>query len=92
MESDDDFTTGEGIVVDTVKCSDDGTGDVIVRLYEAYGRRSSAAVEALFPHESVAVTDLREEALPTPDTAGDPTRLRLRPFEVVTLRFRRTNA
>lgn len=80
--------TGDGVVVDTIKCADDGTGDVIVRLYEAAGRRSAADIEALFPHESVVVTDLREEVISASDAAGDPTRLRLRPFEVITLRFR----
>jgi len=82
--------TGDGVVVDTVKCADDGGGDVVIRLYEAFGKQSTADIEALFPHESVAVTDLREQVADAPNAAGDPTKLRLRPFEVVTLRFRRT--
>jgi alpha-mannosidase len=81
--------TGEGVVVDTVKCADDGSGDLVVRLYESGGQRTDVEVEALFPYESVAVTDLREEPVPTPQPEGAPTSLRLRPFELVTLRFRR---
>ncbi|MFG1925002.1 alpha-mannosidase [Cryptosporangium sp. NPDC048952] len=81
--------TGEGVVVDTVKCSDDGSGDVVVRLYESAGRRADVEVEAFFPYESVAVTDLLEKPVAVSLPEGRSTSLRLRPFELVTLRFRR---
>jgi alpha-mannosidase len=79
-----------GHVVEAVKLAEDGSGDVVVRLYEAYGRRSRGMLSADFPHSSVVETDLLER--PLEDTAirrrdGDGVHLVLRPFQLVTLRF-----
>jgi alpha-mannosidase len=81
-----------GIVVEAVKLAEDGSGDVVVRLYEAHGRRTSGVVSPGFDVASVAVTDLLERPLDPPagvhpDAAA--TRLELRPFQLVTLRFAR---
>ena len=110
---------GGGVVVEAVKLADDGSGDVVVRLYESLGSRASATVRAGFDHTGVEAVDLLERPLETPgvatvDEAGDQTgdqtgdeagdeaggqagneaggggvALRLRPFQVVTLRFAR---
>jgi alpha-mannosidase len=84
-----------GIVVEAVKLAEDGSGDVVVRLYEAHGRRTSGVVSPGFDVASVAVTDLLERPLDPPagvhpDAAA--TRLELRPFQLVTLRFARPGA
>jgi alpha-mannosidase len=77
------------VVVEAVKLAEDGSGDVVVRLYEAHGGRASARVTAAFEHSGVVETDLLERPLPEPVAlAGDGT-LRLRPFRIVTLRYRR---
>ncbi|TWF75435.1 alpha-mannosidase [Pseudonocardia hierapolitana] len=77
------------VVVEAVKLAEDGSGDVVVRLYEAHGGRASARVTAGFEHSGVVETDLLERPLPEPVAlAGDGT-LRLRPFRIVTLRYRR---
>ena len=83
-------TVGEGVVVEAVKLADDGSGDVVVRLYEALGRRSRTRLEAGFPVRSVSETDLLErpkttEALLSFDDGGAD--LALRPFQIVTLRL-----
>ena len=83
------------IVVEAVKLAEDGSGDVIVRLYEAHGRRTSGVVTPGFDVASVTVTDLLERPLDPPsgvqpDAAG--TQLDLRPFQLVTLRFARPEA
>jgi alpha-mannosidase len=70
------------VVVETVKLAEDGSGDVVVRLYEAYGSRARTTLAVGFPYERVERTDLLER------TTGDATTtLALRPFELVTLRF-----
>jgi alpha-mannosidase len=74
------------VVVEAVKLAEDGSGDVVVRLYEALGTRAAARITATFDHASVAETDLLERPLPEP-VALDGDRLRLRPFQIVTLRF-----
>ena len=81
-----------GVVVEAVKLAEDGSGDVVVRLYEAYGRRTSGLVTPGFAAASVVATDLRERTVDAPGVALDPTgtRLALRPFQIVTLRFART--
>ncbi|WP_431075261.1 alpha-mannosidase [Microbacterium phyllosphaerae] len=75
---------GEGIVVSGVKLADDGSGDVIVRVYEALGRRAAGSVVADFDHREIREVSLIEDALDDARVGGE---LRLRPFEVRTLRI-----
>ena len=75
---------GEGIVVSGVKLADDGSGDVIVRVYEALGRRVAGSVVADFDHREIREVSLIEDALDEARIGGE---LRLRPFEVRTLRI-----
>ena len=80
------------VVVEAVKAADDRSGDVVVRLYEAAGRRSRPTVTVGFAFDDIEVVDLLERpgthgpALERTDTA---VRFPLRPFQIVTLRFRR---
>ncbi|MEU5216875.1 glycoside hydrolase family 38 C-terminal domain-containing protein [Streptomyces sp. NPDC020807] len=80
------------VVVEAVKLADDGSGDVVVRLYEAHGGRARTTLATGFPWETMTETDLLERPLPGavphgPDGAGPE--LTLRPFEIRTLRFAR---
>ncbi|MDN5931865.1 MAG: glycosyl hydrolase-related protein, partial [Pseudonocardia sp.] len=74
------------VVVEAVKLAEDGSGDVVVRLYESRGTRATARVTAAFPHTGAVETDLHERPLPAP-VALDGDRLTLRPFRIVTLRY-----
>ncbi|KJL22201.1 Mannosylglycerate hydrolase [Microbacterium oxydans] len=74
---------GEGIVVSAVKLADDGSGDVIVRVYEALGRRAVGELSVGFDHREVREVSLIEDDIDDARTGGE---LRLRPFEVRTLR------
>ena len=78
------------VVVEAVKLAEDGSGDLVVRLYESLGGRARATVTADAEVGSVDATDLLER--PLPDGAASKGRsidLDLRPFQLVTLRFRR---
>ncbi len=81
----------DGVVVESVKLADDGSGDVVVRLYEGLGARAKARVGTRFEHAGVHPVDLlerpRDESAIAPD--GDGVALELRPFQIVTLRFAR---
>ncbi|MXM64433.1 alpha-mannosidase [Streptomyces sp. HUCO-GS316] len=82
----------EAVVVTAVKLADDGSGDVVVRLHEAHGGRARATLTAGFEVTGVRVTDLLErplEGAAAPDLRDGAIELRLRPFELVTLRLRR---
>ena len=80
------------VLVETIKLSDDRCGDVVVRLYEASGGRRTTTVAAGFAAAGVEIVDLLERPLPDQVRIGsDPeaVTLTLRPFEIVTLRYRR---
>ncbi|KUL22619.1 alpha-mannosidase [Streptomyces regalis] len=80
----------EAVVITAVKLADDGSGDVVVRLHEAQGGRVRATLAADFEVTDVTATDLLERPLPeAPSCDGARVALRLRPFELVTLRLRR---
>ena len=78
-----------GVKVEAVKLAQDRSGDVIVRLYEAFGRRTQARVTANFATTGAQTTDLLERPDGAIRTSGGPVGLALRPFELVTLRFAR---
>ncbi|GAB2741247.1 alpha-mannosidase [Sinomonas soli] len=81
-----------GVVVEAVKLAEDGTGDVVVRLYEAFGARASATVRAGFDCAGIEAVDLLERPLGAGrprGVGGGVMPLTLRPFQLVTLRLRR---
>ncbi|MFJ5955189.1 alpha-mannosidase [Paenarthrobacter sp. NPDC092416] len=79
------------IVVEAVKLAEDGSGDVIVRLYESLGERSAGSVAANFEARAVVATDLLERPVEAPGVSAtaNSAELVLRPFQLVTLRFTR---
>ncbi|WP_405372983.1 MULTISPECIES: alpha-mannosidase [unclassified Microbacterium] len=81
-----------GVIVEAVKLAEDGSGDIVVRLYEALGRRVSATITGGFEATGVTQTDLLERGVPASalrSGEGAVASLELRPFELVTLRFSR---
>ena len=82
-------------VVEAVKLAEDRSGDVVLRLYESLGGRSSVRLRLGFGHAGVEVVDLHERpdaevaALAPVTVDGDVVELALGPFQVVTLRVAR---
>ncbi|TAP43021.1 glycoside hydrolase family 38 C-terminal domain-containing protein [Arthrobacter sp. S39] len=85
------FTNGNtALVIEAVKLAEDGSGDVIVRLYESLGQRSAGHLTANFPVRDAYATDLLERPAEVPGVTPDEqgrVALSLRPFQMVTLRF-----
>lgn len=81
------------LVIEAVKLAEDGSGDVVVRLYESLGQRSAGVLTANFPVKGSQATDLLERATDTPGvktlSGHGSVGLSLRPFQLVTLRFAR---
>ncbi|MBV9846383.1 MAG: alpha-mannosidase [Kutzneria sp.] len=77
------------VVVEAVKAADDRSGDVVVRLYESLGGRATATLRAAFPLAGAEETDLLERPLAERPVTDGVVRIRLRPFQVLTLRLRR---
>ncbi|MGY1440085.1 alpha-mannosidase [Streptomyces reniochalinae] len=80
------------VVVESVKLAEDRSGDLVVRLYEAHGNRSRATVRTRFSWREALATDLLERPVDGEavrgTTPGSEVALELRPFELLTLRFR----
>ena len=81
------------IVVAAVKLAEDRSGDVILRLYESHGGRAEAALTPGFPVTSVTAVDLlerpREEDARAVTAGYEGVRVKLRPFQILTLRLSR---
>ncbi len=76
-----------GVEVSAVKRADDGSGDLIVRLYEACGARAQVPVRTTARIVEASTCNLLEEAETALDVADGFVNLTLRPFELVTLRL-----
>ncbi|MBC9724340.1 glycoside hydrolase family 38 C-terminal domain-containing protein [Streptomyces sp. TRM68367] len=81
---------GEGVTAEAVKLADDGSGDVVVRLYESRGGRARGVLRTGFPLAGAQATDLLERPLEDVQLTGEAAvPVALRPFQVLTLRLRR---
>ena len=82
----------DAATIEAVKLADDGSGDVVVRLYESLGGRANTRLRTGFPLGRAEVTDLLERpqaggALPVGPDGTVP--LTLRPFQILTVRLTR---
>ncbi|MCC4909120.1 glycoside hydrolase family 38 C-terminal domain-containing protein [Microbacterium sp. cx-59] len=81
------------VVIEAVKLAEDGSGDVIVRLYESLGHRAATRVVPGFAASGVIETDLLEREIPAAAlvaAGSDGAEIALRPFQLATLRFIRS--
>ena len=77
------------VIIDAVKAAEDGSGDVIIRMYECKHAATDAVLTLNIPAARVCLCDLLEnegEQLPVEERK---VRLSLRGFEVKTLRVKR---
>ncbi|MDF1489488.1 alpha-mannosidase [Tessaracoccus caeni] len=85
-------------VVDAVKTAFDESGDIVVRLHEAAGAQSRIELVPGFDAAGVVEVDLLEDPIDVATQelqdgaveTGGPLRIALTPFQILTLRFRRT--
>ncbi len=79
------------VVIETVKPAEDGSGDVIVRVYESKRMATRAALAVSLKVRRAIETNLLEEPLPGAGplaVRGGRIALDLRPFEIKTLRLK----
>jgi alpha-mannosidase len=79
-------STSEAVVVSAIKRAADGSGDVVVRLYEAIGSRARSTIRFGFSVSLVSVVNHLEEHASALAASAGAVDIELRPFEVVTLR------
>lgn len=90
------LSTNPDVVVSAVKLADDRSGDLIVRVYEATGSRTSTYLWFTVAHSDVSVVNLLERAdgesenLTEIETTDEGLRVQLHPFQISTLRVKLT--
>jgi len=75
------------VVIESVKPAEDGTGHVIVRLYESKRVTASCALSTTLPVKRAWATDLLENRIGALPLGGNGVRLDFRPFEIKTVRL-----
>lgn len=79
----------QNVIIDTVKLAEDGSGDVIVRLYESKHAQTAAQLALGFPAERAFVCDMLENPKQELAVAGNAVAFEMRAFEIKTLRIRK---
>jgi len=76
------------IILETVKPAEDPeSGDLVLRLYEAMGTRTRAALKVGLPVKAVHIADMLENELELLEIEDGELVLEFRPFEIKTLRL-----
>ena len=84
--------TGRAVRLETVKLAEDGSGDLVLRLYESLGGRASTVLSVDPEFVSASITDLHETVLDPLEVepgARSSIQLTLRPFQILTVRCAR---
>ena len=76
-----------GVQISSVKHADDGSGDLVVRIYEACGDRALVTLRTPEPVRGALRCNLLEEPTAAIECGDGIVSLTLRPFELVTLRL-----
>jgi len=76
------------VIIETVKPAEDGSPDIVVRLYEAKRMATRCTLATSLPVASALETNMLEEGGEELPLAGGRVALEFRPFEIVTLRLR----
>jgi alpha-mannosidase len=75
------------VVVESIKPAEDGSGDVVVRIYEAMRATCDTVLSTTLPVRSARETDMLERGERKLDCKKGEIRLSFRPFEIKTLRL-----
>ncbi|MEN9619851.1 MAG: hypothetical protein RL499_44 [Actinomycetota bacterium] len=86
-------SSNPAIVIETVKLANDGSGDLVVRLYESRGGRAATTLTLAGTAEVIESTDLLERARDGEvHGAGESIEVPFRAFQLRTIRFRNVSA
>ena len=86
-------SSNPAVVIETVKLAGDGSGDLVVRLYESRGGKAHTTLTLAGTAEAIESTDLLERALDGDvHAAGASVELPFHAFQLRTIRFRNVSA
>jgi alpha-mannosidase len=77
----------DNIIIETVKPAEDGTPDLIMRLYEAKRSTTRCALKTCLPVRSASLVNLVEEEIGKLELNNGQVSLDFRPFEIKTVRL-----
>lgn len=77
----------ENVVIEAVKPAEDGSSDVVVRLYEAMRTATRCTLSTALPVKAAAQTNLVEKEAAQLEFRGSKVELDFRPFEIKTIRL-----
>jgi alpha-mannosidase len=75
------------IILETIKMTEDGTGDVIVRMYESKRNFTHCTLSTILPVNKATQTDMVEKNQNELTLSNGKIELVFRPFEIKTIRF-----
>lgn len=78
------------VVVEVVKRSDDDTDALVVRMYEAWGRRGPVTLRVPWSIRRATLTDLLERETDGVATGGAQVTVDLGPFQIATVKLERS--
>lgn len=84
------FTVDEpNAVIETVKLAEDGSGDLILRLYESMNGTRRVVLSSAFAFDKAWLCNMLEEPKEALKAEKNQVELKLHPFEILTLRLKR---
>ena len=75
------------VIIDTVKPAEDGSGDIVVRLYEAKRAATTCALRSAIPIAAARLTDMLERGDERVEVRDGAVPLTFRAFEIKTVRL-----
>jgi len=81
-------TDRQNIFIDTVKPAEDGSGDIVLRLYEAKRADTDCVLTFGVPVRSAVLCDMLENELAPLEVTDGTVRLRFHTFEIKTVRIK----
>ncbi len=77
---------GASVIIDTVKAAEDGSGDVVIRLYESKHASCDTVLALEMPVQRITLCNMLEEPMDELPDVNGRVALTFRPFEVKTVR------
>ena len=77
------------VTVESVKLSEDGTGDLVIRLYESMGGTRTVMIHPFLPFSAVCTCSFAEDPQDILPVSDDTFTLSFHPFQIITLRLAR---
>jgi alpha-mannosidase len=82
------YDDGGSVILDTVKPAEDGSGDIILRLYESKRADCNCTLFTELSFKEAMFTDMLENTGPNAQVVQNGIKLHFKPFEVKTLRLK----